>query len=100
MLTREEAEEIARAQVTKLGQGVPGGVALMPESTIAKAYGWVFFFNSKRFLETRDPFSSLLGNSPFLVEAEGGRITLLGTSRPVADSLKRLEIQMGFASEG
>jgi len=77
---------------------VPGGVALMLEHTIEKPYGWVFFYNSKRFLESGDPFESLVGNSPVLVEAADGRMTHLGTAWSVEDSLRKLEIERGLAS--
>ncbi len=97
MLTREQAEEVARSQIEEIGRGVRGGVALMPQSTIEKPYGWVFFFNSKRFVETGDVFWALGGNSPILVEAESGRITLLGTATSVHDSLARFELDSGFS---
>jgi immunity protein 35 of polymorphic toxin system len=97
MISRQRAEELVRQYLDTLGNSVAGGVALMPESTIEKPYGWVFFFNSKRFLETRDPLEALGGNSPILIDAEHGGVTLLGTALPVAESLRRLEIERGFA---
>lgn len=96
MISRQQAEELVIRHLDNVGRDVPGGVALMAENTIEKAYGWIFFYNSKRFLETGDPLEALGGNSPILVESATGRITLLGTATPVADSLRRVEIENGL----
>jgi hypothetical protein len=98
MISREEAELLANQYIDSLGADVPGGVVLLLESTLERPYGWVFFFNSKRFLDTRDPLDGLGGNSPFLVEALNGTITLLGTATPVAESLRRLEAERGLTT--
>lgn len=96
MISRQQAEALAVEHIEALGRDVPGGVALMSESTMAKPYGWVFFFDAKRFLETGIPLEALGGNSPILVEATNGRITLLGTGTPVVESLLKFERENGL----
>ena len=98
MISRQQAEDLVLALLQDIGRHVPGGVALMHEYTIEKPYGWVFFFNSKRFLETRDPLDGLGGNSPILVESATGRATDLGTARSVEQSLRRFEAENGISS--
>lgn len=98
MISKSEAEKLVEQHLQGLNREVPGGVALMHDSTIERPYGWVFFFNSRRFLETGDPLESLLGNSPILVEARDGHMTHLGTALPISDSLKQLEIERGLVS--
>ena len=99
MISRERALEIVEQYLDTENKSVPGGIALIIESTLEKPYGWVFFYNSKRFLETKDPFESLAGNSPILIESKDGRMTLLGTSSPVTESLRNFETRMGIKSE-
>ena len=38
---------------------------------IRKPYGWIFFYNSRRYLETRSPLLALAGNGPVVVERHG-----------------------------
>jgi hypothetical protein len=100
VITRQHAEELALGYVDEVGRDVPGGVSLMSESTIEKPYGWVFFFNSARFFETGDQLEALGGNSPILVASASGQVTLLGTAKPVADSLRQFEIENGLLPKG
>lgn len=99
MISRAQSDEIARRYIDELGSSVEGGVAIIPEATIEKPYGWVYFFNSKRYLAGGNVFDALGGNSPILVECSNGRVTLLGTALPVSVSLRRFEEENGLSSE-
>ena len=59
-------------------------VAIIDGQTIEKPYGWVFFYQSERYLETGHPDDFLYGNAPILVERYTGRATVLGTAYPVS----------------
>ena len=56
---------------------------LIISNALEKPWGWVFFYNSKRFLETRDDRHAIAGNGPFLIERETGRLFETGTARPL-----------------
>ncbi len=99
MLSRQQAEDLVQGILEEVARDVPGGVALMNEHTIERPYGWVFFYNSRRFLETGDRLESLCGNSPILIESATGRVTELGTATPVGESLHRFEIENGLSGE-
>jgi immunity protein 35 of polymorphic toxin system len=69
-----------------------GAAELVRESTIAKPYGWVFFWESKAAL--RDPgrvSARLAGNAPFVVFRDSLELKVLGTAFPVAHFLEELE---------
>jgi hypothetical protein len=53
MITLREAEEIVSAEL-KRQERVVGGITLkiVSTSTIEQDFGWVFFYNSKEFLES------------------------------------------------
>ena len=71
MLTYREAESIAQAEIDF---PTPGRRVLLREYTITKPYGWVFFYQSRKYVETRNPDERLVGNAPFLVDRFDGRI--------------------------
>jgi hypothetical protein len=74
-------------------------LVLLDERTQEKPYGWVFFFNTRRFVESRDLVFALGGNGPVVVERETGRITLLGSARPPEKEIAELERQRGLPGE-
>ncbi|MDA9549707.1 hypothetical protein ACM43_35675 [Bradyrhizobium sp. CCBAU 45321] len=51
--------------------------------------GWVFFYNTREFVETGKPSARLAGNGPIFVDRDG-RIHQLPTSMPWEESLERL----------
>lgn len=46
--------------------------------TLAKPYGWVFFYQSRPAVETGDAGRRLSGNYPFLVDRLNGRVIPVG----------------------
>lgn len=68
------------------------GVELLQSSTIAKPYGWVFFYQTTAYLQNPNDVSLALGgNSPFIIDRESGQITVLDAASPIADYLSRFE---------
>jgi hypothetical protein len=78
MLTYREAESIAQAEID-----IPtaGRCVLLREYTISKPYGWVFFYQSRKYVETRNPDEALMGNLPFLIDRFDGRLRYKGRGR-------------------
>jgi hypothetical protein len=64
---------------------------IVDDSTIERPWGWVFFYESRRFLETRDSSAQLLGNAPIIVERESGRTFETGTAHPTDVYLRNYE---------
>ena len=76
------ARGLARHQVATLAVDSGLDLVLRPELTMATDVGWVFFYESARYLATRDEHDRVMGNAPLLVTS-GGAVHLLGTERPV-----------------
>jgi hypothetical protein len=91
MIAFEEAERIAQQKLKSDSERTKIELQLMPEHTIEKDYGWVFFYQSAAFMRTRDFRVSLLGNAPFLVRKADGRVIILGTARSTEWYLKEYE---------
>ena len=90
-ITFSEAVTIANQHLINLQSEV--AVELKLVKTQEEPFGWVFFYQSKEYLET-DNFSSMLaGNSPFLVDRKSGKIHTFGTAHPVDSYIKENGLQ-------
>ena len=79
----QTARALARHQVATMAIDLGLELCLQPERTLATDVGWVFFYDSRDFVETGDPTAALIGNAPLLVDRTTGAMHLLGTERPV-----------------
>lgn len=71
---------------------VPGDeLVILDERTRATSYGWVFFFNSRRFLETRDILHALGGNGPVVFERDTRKIVELPSHSRPDDVIRQYE---------
>jgi len=84
VLTKLDAEKIAKEkfaaweksnQLTKDSKIV---YVIVPEHTIEEPWGWVFFYQSKKYIETMDERYLLLGNGPLFISKQG-QIFLYGS---------------------
>lgn len=84
-LTPEEAQEI----VWKFLKNIESKDRELAISHIESfEYGWVFYWNSKKYLETRDFLRhSLIGNVPIIIDKTNGNAYNTGTARKTADYL-------------
>lgn len=80
-MTLDKARQLAKANLDDLERRNPGmPLALIDEATIAFSSGWVFFFQSRLFVETGDEEYMLAGNAPILVDARDGAVHTTGTA--------------------
>lgn len=88
----ETAREIARREIIPALENGDEPLFLgVPEE---KEYGWLFYWDSKRFDETQDPQWLVFGNGPILI-LHTGEVVRFGPHNPWRD-LERFEIERGF----
>lgn len=80
MLTKEQAKEILLKRLNSpnapFRESTPNDeIVIVDDATIEKEYGWIFFYNSKIFLETGNMLYSILGNIPLVVDKIDGSIS-------------------------
>jgi hypothetical protein len=101
-ISKSEAEQIAKQQLQALSKKVNEHndpdeelvvLVVVPELTIEKPYGWVFFYDSEAHLQGV-PGSGLGGNAPFLVERDGGAVRALASNRSVKKQLAEYETKL------
>lgn len=66
------------------------GIALtfLEENTLSFEYGWVFFYQSKEFVETQNPGMMIGGNAPILVDKYDGNVFFTGTRKDIEEYIE------------
>ena len=97
MLTIEQARQLVAGVLETEGVDIEGGLALVEDATIAKPYGWVFFYNSRRYLATMNHMDMLIGHGPIVVLAASGEVIELGGGAGGSESkINRFEQERGL----
>lgn len=85
MIDRTRAREIVEKAINE-NYDVPGDqLVILDDATIEEDFGWVFFYSSRKFLETGDEQYLIAGNAPVIVSRDDGSLEWLGTALPVED---------------
>jgi hypothetical protein len=97
LISREEARSLVEAIIAETE--LPGGDAaiIVDNATIEKDWGWVFFYQSRQFLDTGDFSSRLLGNAPIIVNGRTGVAAHTGTAYPIEHYITEYERDQGLA---
>ena len=85
MIDKNEATTIAEEYLKTIPSIGDVELALMPEHTREFEKGWVFFYQSRRFVETGDMMEMVGGNAPLIVDKMDGSVHVTGTGRPIED---------------
>ncbi len=84
----------AKDKVSKILAGMcPAGDrwSVQDDRTIERPFGWIFFYNSEKFLTTKNVIHSLAGNGPVFVNRKTGEISVFGSTPPLAAILTEYE---------
>lgn len=91
MISKTKAKQLATEYINS-GYQIDGDEpVVVDEETIEKDYGWIFFYTSRRYLETGNISDMLAGNGPVLVRKDDGSIRQFGSALPVEEYIKRYE---------
>jgi hypothetical protein len=90
-MNKEKARAIAAEHLSE-GRQTPEGVTpvIIDAETQEREFGWVFFYDSKEYVETGDFIHAIPGNAPVVVLRDGA-IRTTGTARPLSEYLNEIE---------
>ncbi len=94
MITVHEAKKLALAALCQWGRD-ENEYAFVDSATIAKPYGWILFYNSRRYLETGDILHAFGGNGPVVVLHDGA-VHMLGTGHAPETTIAAFEAENGL----
>lgn len=91
MISKLDARNIALRYLIDIETEIGEPLELMDSKTLEKSFGWVFFYNSKSYLETGNFLAMLAGNSPFIIDRNDGAVHQTGTSKPIDEYINTFE---------
>lgn len=93
-MTEKEAREIALRYLKPMERWSGCELVILDSETVEKSFGWIFFYQSGRYLESGNFSDTLAGNAPIIVARADGRVHVTGTAFPLEyylDQLARAE---------
>jgi len=96
MIDEKDARRRAEEWITSVPIESDDEVVLSGKPTETE-FGWVYFYNSKHFIETGDVGYALIGNAPIVVMKTTGEIRGTGTAQPLEVYLE--EIRMSLTAD-
>lgn len=92
MMNREKAEKLAQREIQRIAMQAGDEFVLCSEDTIERGFGWLFFYQSKAFIDSGELKYRLAGNGPIVVEKDSGNVTIHGSVPSVEEIIAKLEI--------
>ena len=68
---------------------------VVDEYTLVKPFGWVFFYNSDKFVKTGEFKYQLAGNGPVMVNSRTREIEFCGTNRSFEELMAEYDRKWG-----
>ncbi|HHM13108.1 MAG TPA: hypothetical protein ENJ16_06110 [Planctomycetaceae bacterium] len=95
-MDKTKARQIVLDELNSTYKSPGDRLVVLDYLTIEKPYGWVFFFNSERYLDTQNVIYALGGNGPVVFETATSTITRLGSALPPEEEIRTFEQQRGL----
>ena len=92
MLTRDDAKRLVEARLAS--DAGSEDFVVVESSIIERPFGWIFFYNTREFLETDNFSSALAGNAPYIVNRFTGALVATGTAHPIEHYLSAYEASL------
>ncbi len=91
MMTKEQAKESVNKELRRRCQ-IPGDSYVIIENlTMEQPFGWVFFYDSRKYLETGNISDAIAGNGPVFVNRHSGMVEFCGAHKPLEAFLTEYE---------
>ncbi len=96
MIEKSQAEKLVYERINEPDSNWPDKpeIVILDEATLTKEYGWVFFYQSAKYLSTNDIGDCLAGNAPYIVNKNTGELVSTGTAYPLEQYLEDYETKI------
>ncbi|MEP2151701.1 MAG: YrhB domain-containing protein [Roseobacter sp.] len=82
------AIDAARKMANEYVMQVSDDVEIYDDPIVECQFGWVFGYQSKRYIQTGHILDALAGNAPILIDKNKASLHVLGTAHPIEYYLK------------
>ena len=82
-MDKQEALVLANAYIKEKQKNMSYELQIREDITREEDFGWIFFYNTKKYIETRDNNYLLVGNSPIIINRKTGQIEVTGTGNRI-----------------
>lgn len=97
-MNKLEAQSLVEAELERTKDIYdPIDCIILAEKTIEKSWGWIFFYQSKAYVETGNFSEMLAGNAPIFVNRNTGQLTLSGTVHDINYYVKEYESELKYS---
>ncbi len=94
-MNQEEAQKLVEVELENSKDKYdPIDCVVLEEQTVTRDWGWVFFYQSKAYIESGDSGDMLYGNAPFIVNRASGELVVTGTAWPIEKYIEDYETQL------
>jgi len=63
-------------------------IVLLPQLTMEFELGWVFFYQTREYVETGDMMQMMEGNDPLIINKFDGSLHVTGTGLPIEKHIR------------
>jgi len=90
-ISHVEARELVVQYLKETGGQEKYDSVILDDHTIEREFGWVFFYNSRAYTETKNFMCGLVGNAPLIVDRYTGELHVTGTGLPTECYIRSYE---------
>ena len=93
MISKSKAKELVAKELEIKNQNHNDDLELvvLDEETIEKEWGWVFFYQNKKYLESGDFRDMVGGNASYIVNKYTGELIVTGTAHEIEYYIEEYE---------
>jgi hypothetical protein len=92
-MEKAEAADLAREKLREYEATGSPPLVLLEGKTLTRPIGWVFFYQSRQYVESGDVRDALAGNAPIIADRDDGMVYVTGTAHPVSYYLQQYEAE-------
>jgi len=93
LISKSDAIAIALGHVNRSASA--SGLEFVVTQVQERNFTWVVYYNSRKYLETRDVLGAIAGNGPVVVEKASGNFVAAGTHGSRIDRIAEAEKRLG-----
>ena len=90
-MNKAQAVDLVKKHLVDTRASVDCELVVLEDATLEYDFGWVFFYESNRYLATRRMSERLARNAPLVVTKSDGMLHETGTAYPIEHYLREFE---------